>query len=232
MNVASSDGSAYNEDLQEPHGGSIEFSAPLAGLKPGRLVVTSQIQGIRLRADLGLPYLYRAHIPGSMPGIRVQENTVTLDPGSIPHHPANQSNRSLGELRLNGAIPWEIEFRQEVAHLEADLRQLDLLSLDVLGSASHIRLALPKPLGSLYLYISGGTNHSTIHLHPDAEVKIHIGVGGKDLVIDQQRYEVLEGETNLASPGFSGAVNKYEFCLAGGVNGVTIQSRIGENEPD
>jgi hypothetical protein len=106
--------------------------------------------------------------------------------------------------------------------LEADLRQLELRSLDVLGSARHARLALPQPSGSLYLYISGDTRLCKFLTHPGSEVKLHIGRGATDLVFDHQHYDILEGETNLFSPGFSGAKSGYEFCLAGEVKDLKI----------
>jgi hypothetical protein len=225
MNAAPSEGSAHGEDPQETQSGSTDFSAPLAGLKTGRLVLASEIEWMSLSAYPQLPYLYQARIRGPMPGVRVQENTVTLDTGPLSPHPVAQPNQLHLEIRLNGAIPWEIEFRQGVSHLDGDLRQIELLSLDVLGSANYTRLALPPPSGTLFLYISGDTSQSTFLTFPGSEVKLHIGRGATDLAFDHQRYDILEGETNLASPGFNGTRDRYEFCLSGAVNSVAIRSR-------
>jgi hypothetical protein len=222
MNAAPRDGSAHSEDPHETQSGSNVFSAPLAGLNTGRLVLASEIEWMRLSADPRLPCLYQARFRGSIPGIRVQENVITLDPGPVTLHTMAQPNRMPVEIRLNGTIPWEIEFRQGVSHLKADLRQLELHSLDVLGSASHTRLVLPQPSSSLYIYISGESRQSTFLIQPGFRAKVHIGQGATDLVFDHQRYDVLEGETNLVSPGLNNA-GWYEFCLAA-VNSLVIQS--------
>src|SRR5262249_50337878 len=67
----------------------------------------------------------------------------------------------LASIALNSAIPWEIEFHGGVASLNADLRTLGLCSLD-LSDSSAVRLLLPQPTGTVFVYVSGSASDVVI----------------------------------------------------------------------
>lgn len=198
------------------------FSAPAGTLERGRLVFTSGAQGFELTADSSMPYLYQAHFRGPTPRVWRQENIVTVD--YMPQILDRLVNlrRKLAAIRLNGEISWEIEFHKGVSQLSANLAQLQLRSLDILGDAHQVRLALSRPKGSAFIYVAGGVNQTSLRVASTAEVRVHIGGGSTNLEFADRRYAALGSETSLESPGFESATNRYDICIAGGASNLTI----------
>ncbi|MCI0393549.1 MAG: cell wall-active antibiotics response protein, partial [Chloroflexi bacterium] len=153
----------------------------------------------------------------------VQESIVTVEYRRFPflEQPVNW-RWPIAEIRLNGSIPWEVEFRDGAAHLNADLAQLQLRSLDILGGANQIQLALSKPLGTTFIYISGGINQSAIHVPSTAEISLRVSGGSTNLRFDGQRFGAIGGETSLESPNFDRATSRYDICIAGEAHNLTI----------
>jgi hypothetical protein len=199
------------------------FSAPLAGFDSGRLVLASDVAWMVLRAGAGNSDLYQAHFRRHTPRLRMQENTLSLDYGQAPVRQDPQDPAPLAEIYLNGSIPWEIEFHQGVTHLNAALSRLALRSLDILGRASRIRLALPKPLDKTYIHISGEISQSTIWLPQGPELVVNVSGAASDILLDNRRYYVLKGEERLVSPGDSGEHGECLICLAGGAKELHIE---------
>lgn len=208
-----------------PDDGS-DFSAPLNAAKSGRLVFASSGQGLELLADPSLPYLYRASFRHHVPRVSVQGNIVTLDYG---RHPLLRSSLNLrrprADISLNGAIPWEIEFRKEVSHLNAELSRLQLRSLDILGGASQIRLRLSQPSGTAFIYISGCVSQAAIRVPFLSGIRVRISGGSTNLTFGDQHFRAIGGETSLQSPDFESTAGRYDICIAGGTSNLAIERK-------
>ena len=202
------------------------FSAPLDAAKSGRLVFASGSQGLELLADRSLPYLYRASFRHHVPRVSVQGNIVTFDYGRHPRlGPSLNLRRSRADISLNGAIPWEIEFREGVSHLNANLSRLQLCSLDILGGASQIRLSLSQPSGTAFIYISGGVSQAALHVPFLSGIRVRISGGSTNLTFSDQHFRAIGGETSLQSPDFESTAGRYDICIAGGTSNLTIERK-------
>lgn len=209
-------------------------AAPLGAIGSGRLTFLSPATRLAIRGDPGMPELYRAQFHGPVPRIWLQEGSLTIKYGDIqaagrvenPGDPA-------ADLRLNGAIPWEIELHRGASQLNADLRRLHLRSLDILDGASQAHLALPVPEDTGYLYISGGVRQGSIFLPPEPEIRIQVSGGTSGLVIQGQSLPAVEQEFSLVSPGSGEGSGRYHLCITGGVDGLAIlrRSEGPVNEP-
>ena len=205
-----------------------DFSAPLGPWKSGLLVFTSGAERLELRALPSTPGLYQAHFRRCTPRVWVQENRVTID-YKPPPTPDRQAawHTPLVEVSLNSSILWEIELRSGASRFNADLGGLNLRSLDILSGASRVLLNLPQTFGVSYIYISGGISRGTILAPPNTGVKVRMSGGAADLVFDGRRFEAIEAETCLASPGFKDAHGRYDIRIAGGASQLTIGHTAG-----
>jgi hypothetical protein len=208
---------------------TINFSSPLGTLKSCRLVFASGVPMLELTSEASPSYLYQARFRLQKPQVWIFENILTFEYQRSPD-PYQSSNlrEALAEISLNGSIPWEIEFQDHVSNLHADLAQLALRSLDVLGSANQIQLTLSRPLETTYIYISSGIRQSVIRLPATAEFKVRLNGFSANLALDDRRFGIIEGETNLESPGFGRAMRRYAIYIAGGARNLTIH-RKGDN---
>jgi len=149
-----------------------DFVAPLGQAGSGRLVFLSGASRITLRADPVMTDLARGYFSHPAPCIEVEEGTLSVHFRHFAGFDQMVFSRApLGELRLNVSIPWEIEFRKGVSHLTADLAQLQLRALDILGGADRIRLALSEPSGTAYIYASGGISQGEIRAPATAGIE-------------------------------------------------------------
>jgi hypothetical protein len=192
------------------------FVAPLGQARSGRLVFLSGASGIALIADPAIPDMARGDFTRPVPRVEVKEGRLVLQYGDDPCPRRQTSQRgSMGEVRLNPTIPWEIEFHDRLSGLTADLRDLQLRSLDILGSAKDVTLNLSRPATTGFLYISGDTRQVSIRRPHGAGVRLSALGGITNLSIDGRNFPFIEGEARLESDGFSDSTTWYEIGIAG-----------------
>jgi hypothetical protein len=223
MNKSNNPHFHHADNSRGRHNQGNDFSAPLGGLESGRLVFTSGAQGLELAADPLMHELYQARIRHPVPHIWQEDDTVMVEyaPLSFLEHLGN-SRIPLAEISMNGSIPWEMEFHKGVSHLNANLSLLHLRSLDILGGASQIRLALPQPSGTTFIYISGGISQSVVRTQSDAGIRVHVGGGSTHLTFEDQHFNAIGDEISLESHNFEHAEGQYDICISGGASHLDI----------
>jgi hypothetical protein len=142
-----------------------------------------------------------------------------------PIHRRDVPGKPGDEITLNAYIPWEIEFRGGISNLHADLRGLELRSLDVLGGASQIRLLLSGPARTTFIYITGGIRNGTIRVPPGVGISVQVSGSVSNLVFDGQRFAAMAGDINLENSTFKSATSRCDVCIAGGANNLTIDNQ-------
>lgn len=201
---------------------SDNFSAPLGSLTNGRLIFAAGAIGVTFYGDPLLPDLYRAHFADIPPSITVQSGIVTIHYEQTPsrNHPVWR-HETLAAIALNGTIPWEIECRGGLAGLMADLRELPLRALD-LGSISGAVLALPKPLGPVFIYLAGSVSDVALYRPPNVAVRIQINGSASHLTFDEQHYRALNDGIRWQSPDYQHGAACYEISIAGSASNMKI----------
>lgn len=201
-----------------------DFAAPLGALTGGRLVFASGAAGVTIRTEPALPDLYRAHFERHLPQVWTHNGIVTIAYRRFPFFDwlVYALREPLARVTLNGAIPWEFEFREGVSRLTADLGQVQVPSLDVLGGASSVTLRLGLPEATGYIHFAGGASDVAIYRPAGVAVRVQIGHGASRLVLDDQRFGAIGGEARLETPDFKSAARRYEICIAGGASNLTI----------
>ena len=224
MSASNSDYISETDDRRKNQCDGTDFSTPLGNLKSGRLIFAAGVEWSRITAGSDMPYLYRARFKRYAPRVWVQESSVAITHRRTPapDHLVNL-DQPLAEIRLNSSVPWEIEFRRGVSHLTADLTQLQLCSLDILGGADRIQLLLSEPSGSAFIYISGGIHQGLIRVPPTTGVRVQVSGGSSNLIFVDQHLGRVGSETSLENIGYAHARQRYDIRITGGSRDLTIE---------
>jgi hypothetical protein len=170
--------------------------------------------------------LYRARFEGQVPTVRVQDGTVSIEyPRFSPFDQRYYWLERRAEVTLNASIPWHIEVRGSTSRLTADLRDVNLGSLNLGGGASRIEIMLPRPLGTVPVRILGGASNVTIRRPEGVAARVHVGGGATNLTFDEKHFGAVGGEVNLQSPDYDDAANRYDIEVTGGANNLAIDAR-------
>ena len=224
MSATKKDNSSDNGKPQIGKDEGSEFSAPSGSLTSGRLVLISYVTYLKLQANALPGNLYQARFTRQTPYVWMHESTVTIHFRRLRYlNELVNSSEPRAEINLKGSMLWEIEFRSGVSNLHADLHQLQLRSLDMLGGANQMRLMLSRPTEISYIYISRGISQGTILVPADAGVRLRISGGATNLVFDNRRFGAIESEITLESPNFNKTTGRYDICIAGGASDLTIK---------
>lgn len=220
-NAATSDEIARIRAASEEDDGG-EFAAPLGSVESGRLVFANGASRLTLRAGPGTDALYGARFEGPAPKVDMQDGTVTVRYSTRFGGLFDWRSRS-GAVTLNPAVPWEIEMRGGAAQIDADLNGLKLISVAFKGGISDLTLTLPKPSGAVSVHLSGGASKVNIRRPADVEARV-VGLKGGfgRLTFDEQRFDAVGGKVRLQSPGYDGAIDRYEIEVSGGAGEVAI----------
>jgi hypothetical protein len=202
--------------------GAQQFSVPRGSLSRGRLELTRgaarlTIHGARIQD------LFRARFGRPVPSVSVDGGTVTVRyPRFSPRGWVRPWARRGGQVTLNGDVAWDIRVRRGVAHLDADLRDLRVQSVDVSQGASRGELRLPRPSGAVPVRIGGGANHVRIRRPVGTPARLRIGRGVADLSFDEQEFGAVGGRLRLESPEAGGTAGRYEIEISGGAAHVQV----------
>ncbi len=208
---AASDGAA-------PQGG--EFTAPLGGVKLGRLEFIRGAAKVTIAVDRDLTELYRGEFEGGIPDIAVDGGAVTI--GHKRHFLPFDWRVAKSAIWLNPAVPWEVSLKGGMWKLACDLRGLELRSLEVGGGASDVEIWLPAAIGAVPVRIAGGASNVRLHRPAVSALRAEVTGGASQLVMDGRRLGSVGGRNRLETPGFATNPDRYEVRLSGGASQLVI----------
>lgn len=195
------------------------FSAPLADLSRGRLVVSSCAR-LTLRASEGMTELYQACFEGSVPNVAGKDGVVTI---RYPRRLLGLSEEQRqAVVTLSRAIPWQIVIQSGGSDISAELGGLDLASCEIKGGGSRIHLGLPVPSGVVPIRISGGGSEIMVQRPAGVAVRARLEGWGSAFVFDDQTPIGHNGW--LQSAGFEPTAPYYNIEIASSGSMVTITS--------
>jgi len=207
---------------EAPEGEEGIYSAPLGELESGRLVVSSALSRLTLRADDGMAELYQARFEGPVPSVAAKEGVVTI------RYPRRLwvlgGEQRVAEVTLSVAIPWRIAIQGGASEVTAELGGLDLDGLEVKGGASMIRLELPAPSGMVPIRISGGASEITIRRPAGVAARVHLKGWASVFVFDDQTFSDMGNNVRLQSSGFEPTIPCYDIEVVSSASMVTITS--------
>jgi DNA-binding MarR family transcriptional regulator len=183
-------------------------SAPLGDARRGELVFTRGVDRVAI-GDTSEAVLFRADFEGKPPTIRVDGGTVHL-----------QGAR--GNIALANAVPWGLRVRGGARRLDADLRRLEVDSIEISGGSVHVELLLPAPRGTVPVRLTGGASHVTIVRPAGAPARLLVRSGASGLTIETLRLGDVGGATHWSTPDFDRARDRYDIEVSGGADTLTV----------
>jgi hypothetical protein len=188
--------------------------------RTGRLELTRGAARLRIRGAT-IPELFQSRFDRPVPRVSVDGGVVAVRyPRFSPGAWRRPWARRRGEVTLNQDVTWAIATRRGVAHLDADLRDLKVESVEVRQGASHVELRLPRPAGTVPVRIGGGASHVRIRRPAGTPARLRIGRGVAHLTFDEQELGAVGGRLRLESSQ-AGAAG-YDIEIDGGANHVQI----------
>jgi DNA-binding MarR family transcriptional regulator len=198
------------------------FSAPLEDLKSARLVVSSGVSRLTVRAGKAMTALYKANFEGPVPDVKTRDGVVTI---RYPRGLWLQGWEERGaEIALSVAIPWQIAIQGGASEIAAELDGLPLAGLEIKGGMSMIRLELPAPEGVVLIRISGGASEIVVRRPAGAAARVHLTGWASELVFDDQTFSNMGNNVRLQSADFDPTASYYDIKVASSVSTVTITS--------
>ena len=201
----------------EPDTNDAGDSAPIGDLEEATLrfsgVARLALRGARIRD------LYRATFQGQRPSVSVEPGGVL----AIQYKKSFWRSRDVAtELTLTSAVAWGIEIVRGAAHLQADLRELHIRSIEITGGASECDIRLPRPRGAAALRIKGGASHVVLRRPRGVAVLATLRGGATSLELDDQSLGSSGATARLATPGADQATERWLIELTGGASHLTI----------
>jgi hypothetical protein len=202
--------------------GDRQFSAPRGSLRKGRREFTRGAARLTIRSA-GIPELFRAVFDRPVPSVSVHGGLVTVRyRRRSPSGWLRPWARRGGQVTLNQDMTWAITIRRGVAQLDADLRDLQVESVDVHQGASRVEVRLPRPSGVVPVRVGGGASHVRIRRPAGTPARLRIGRGVADLTFDEQEFGAVGGRLRLESREAGSADGRYDIEIAGGAAHVEV----------
>ena len=197
----------------------ISFEASRFGQQV-RMVAETAATRLRLGAAADRAELIRATFVGPPPDVKSGDGAVTM---RFRRRMIDTRAREI-DARLNASVSWAIAVEGGITDLDADLRDVALDGIDVRGGANHVRLALPRPSGTVRISIGGGSSEMRIARPRGVPLAIQTAGGISHLRFDGTKQRSLGGGARLASERYDALPDRYLLELGGGVSDLRITS--------
>jgi hypothetical protein len=226
------DASAGRRAEQTPgQGGSVHqaeghvTSAPLGQARSGTLIVDALAAHFTIRsANLGSE-LFQTRYERSFPSVWVDGNRVTarvnyFSLGALREWLSQQQgDHPRAEYILNSAVPWQLELRSHMTHLEANLQGLRLAGLDGDGNMNHIVLTLDRPTSQVPLHYNG--NASSFEIRCPAQCPLRVEVHGNTNAADIAGRK-FASKSVWQTPDFDTASGRYALVFTGEASSLKV----------
>jgi DNA-binding MarR family transcriptional regulator len=207
--------------------------APVASASAGRLVFVTGAPTVRIRAaaDLGSE-LYRARFSGAIPKARVRDGTVTIRYARLAWFDwrvrvagqridaSTHWRRDAVELVLNASLPWSVELRGGATRLDADLRDLRLVSLAIAGGAGPVTVTVGAPSGVVPIRVSGGVGDLLVTRPARTAATLSVEGGYRSATLDGT---MAWSPGRIETPDAASSADRFAVEVRGGADRVAVR---------
>lgn len=194
-------------------------TAGFAGAREGMTRARLEFPRGAARLSIGgaeIPELFRARFSRPGPAIAVEGRTITVAYPRISLRSWVGPWRSRrGRVALSTDAIWALSIRG-VAHLDADLRDVEVEAIDIARGASDAAIRLPRPTGIVPVRMNGGVSEVAIRHPGGAAVRLRVRRGVVDLRFGEQKFGAVGGDLHLETPDAGLADDRYEIEISGG----------------
>jgi hypothetical protein len=204
------------------------FSAPLGNVTHGLFEILGGTCNLNLHAAPEAGYrdaevLASGSFEGRQPEVRIDDGRVRMGYRRSLRDLAFDWRTTRGDVALSRAIPWDVIVRGGVSGLHADLAALRLASFEISGGVSDAQLRLPRPSGTVRVFVLGGVNELRLARPGDVPVQVTVHGGANDLVVDTLALGAVGGRFHWETPGFADASDRYVIEVHGGVSSARVR---------
>lgn len=213
---------------EERKGNTATFSAPLGAVKKGHLEIASGISNLDLTGDLATQDLFHSVFVGQIPDVRIKNERVIIRyPHSLTEWLTHLllPSRHAARISLNASIPWQIEIRRGAAHIDADLRALQLSSLAIAGGVAETTIFLPRPSKTVPVHIASGVSKLTIVRPEGVAARLDVNGGISRLAFDDLSYGSIGSGIHLETPAYKDHAERYDIRIRGGVSNLSVRAQ-------
>ena len=205
------------------------FSAPLGSFDRGLFEVMSGATNLRLQATAPAGYrdaevLAEGSFHGRVPEVRVDGHRVRLFYRQSFRDLCLDWRSASAEVALSPLVPWDVLVRGGVSCLDADLAALRLASLEISGGVSEARVRLPRPTGTVRVFVLGGVSQLVLSRPAGVPLEVSIHGGASGLQVDTLGLGAVGGGFHWETPGFAEAAGRYVIEIHGGLSDARIGS--------
>jgi hypothetical protein len=187
-----------------------------------RLHITPRGAALRIVADPTLERTYKLSGKGAEPKIREDGDEIHIA-YTIGGRLRAMARRGVAlAVALNPTVPWAIELDGGVSGLRADLHDLEVSEVAILGGASDVELDLPEPSGELALRVEGGLSQGTVRRPVGVPVDVQIDGGATELRLDDDHLAAVGGAVRQQTRGGTAGPGEITVRIAGGASGFTV----------
>jgi len=205
------------------------FATPLDSRRDARLEFVGGGELVRVQGDPDLPELFQAEFQGGGAGATVDDQQTV----SIRSRSPRRGGPTSGLITLHAGVRWAIQFRGGNGRIEADLRDVPLASLEIVGGSGDIEVTLGPPDGHVELYLNRGSRHVRLHRPRGTEASVSARRAGSALWPRSARrsrrglrsHVVIDGESSRRSwsmrgsrwetPGHATAADRFDITVRG-----------------
>jgi hypothetical protein len=205
------------------------FSAPLGSLDRGLFEIMSGASNLRLQAAAPAGYrdaevLAEGSFVGRVPEVRVDQHRVRLFYRHTFRDLCFDWRAASAEVALSPLVPWDVLVRGGVSRLDADLSAVRLASLEISGGVSEALLRLPRPTGTVRVFVLGGVSQLGLSRPAGVPLEVSIHGGASGLQVDTLGLGAVGGGFHWETPGFAEAEGRYIIEIHGGLSDARIGS--------
>jgi hypothetical protein len=125
------------------------------------------------------------------------------------------------DLRLNPAVPLELEFHTGASRSQIDLSELLVTSVELETGASATEMTLPQAAGLTRVKVQSGAAQVVLRAPGGVAARIRAETGLAHVDVDETRFRQVAAH-RYESPDFATAINKVDIDVQTGVGSVRV----------
>jgi len=94
--------------------------------------------------------------------------------------------------------------------------------VDFAAGTSVISMILPRPGGTAPVTLAGGASQVTLSLPAGVPARLRLDGGAASATLAGRIHTGVAGGTVLATPGWAGAINRYDLDAPAGVSAISV----------
>jgi hypothetical protein len=183
------------------------------------LAATTKVTVTTKDLDGDLYRITSAENSGTVPSPVLAGNRVQL-------HLTPEGTGATGRVSvvLSSKVKWALRFVGGADEQIVDLRGGRIGSIDVLGAARRLELALPTPSGTVPVRITGAVENLSITAPPDTPVRVRVDGGAKTVAAGERTLRDVEPGSTLTPQGWQ-ARNRYDMRAESRIAVLSVPAR-------